>query len=234
MSYSNSTSDHDAFQYGYTHNSHHYISDGSTIGGDESNFWSNSPSRTDSPSPNILHAQNQIENHYQIYAPSSCPTSHNHYSPYRTNYTSITSDPDLGTPFVRVVKRRTTANKKERRRTQSINNSYAMLRDCIPNVPADTKLSKIKTLRLAKSYISYLTRALETDDTVGGFKAELGSLSRKSNSNNQIQINSESLNEFNSHKSDSSEETNNCRKAKGRTGWPQHVWASELKQEQGL
>lgn len=41
------------------------------------------------------------------------------------------------------VKRRTTANKKERRRTQSINNAFADLRDCIPNVPADTKLSKI-------------------------------------------------------------------------------------------
>lgn len=45
--------------------------------------------------------------------------------------------------FVRVVKRRSTANKKERRRTQSINNAYADLRECIPNVPADTKLSKV-------------------------------------------------------------------------------------------
>lgn len=59
-------------------------------------------------------------------------------------------------PVVRVVKRRNTANKKERRRTQSINNAFADLRDCIPNVPADTKLSKIKTLRLATSYIGYL------------------------------------------------------------------------------
>ena len=39
------------------------------------------------------------------------------------------------------------SNKKERRRTQSINNAFASLRDCIPNVPCDTKLSKIKTLR---------------------------------------------------------------------------------------
>ena len=57
----------------------------------------------------------------------------------------------LLTPRVRVVKRRNTANKKERRRTMSINNAFAQLRDCIPNVPADTKLSKIKTLRLATS-----------------------------------------------------------------------------------
>ncbi|VVD00741.1 unnamed protein product, partial [Leptidea sinapis] len=44
--------------------------------------------------------------------------------------------------FVRVVKRRTTANKKERRRTQSINTAFTDLRECIPNVPPDTKLSK--------------------------------------------------------------------------------------------
>ena len=48
------------------------------------------------------------------------------------------------------------SNKKERRRTQSINNAFSSLRDCIPNVPTDTKLSKIKTLRLATSYIDYL------------------------------------------------------------------------------
>lgn len=48
-----------------------------------------------------------------------------------------------GTSFVRVVKRRTTANKKERRRTQSINTAFSDLRECIPNVPPDTKLSKV-------------------------------------------------------------------------------------------
>ncbi|CAF94169.1 unnamed protein product, partial [Tetraodon nigroviridis] len=63
----------------------------------------------------------------------------------------------------RSVKRRPTANRKERRRTQSINSAFAELRDCIPNVPADTKLSKIKTLRLATSYISYLMDILEKD-----------------------------------------------------------------------
>lgn len=61
-------------------------------------------------------------------------------------------------------KRRNTANKKERRRTQSINNAFADLRDCIPNVPVDTKLSKIKTLRLAASYIGYLMAVLESDE----------------------------------------------------------------------
>lgn len=57
------------------------------------------------------------------------------------------------------------SNKKERRRTQSINNAFASLRDCIPNVPCDTKLSKIKSLRLATSYIDYLMQMLNSENT---------------------------------------------------------------------
>lgn len=90
--------------------------------------------------------------------------------------TSTTYYATAGNPPVRVVKRRNCANKKERKRTQSINNAFADLRDCIPNVPADTKLSKIKTLRLATSYIGYLMGVLESDDPVAcdtGFRAEL-------------------------------------------------------------
>lgn len=66
--------------------------------------------------------------------------------------------------------------KKERRRTESINSAFAELRECIPNVPADTKLSKIKTLRLATSYIAYLMEVLAKDSQPGdteGFKAEI-------------------------------------------------------------
>lgn len=76
----------------------------------------------------------------------------------------VTSNEEIRVPVVRVVKRRTTANKKvgstdnanksgvqrklsflkkERRRTQSINSAYSSLREHIPNVPSDTKLSKV-------------------------------------------------------------------------------------------
>lgn len=58
---------------------------------------------------------------------------------------------------------RVKANKKERRRTQSINQAFNELRHHIPDVPRDTKLSKIKTLRLAISYISHLSTSLEAD-----------------------------------------------------------------------
>uniref|UniRef100_A0A3Q3VJC0 Heart- and neural crest derivatives-expressed protein 2 n=1 Tax=Mola mola TaxID=94237 RepID=A0A3Q3VJC0_MOLML len=112
----------------------------------------------------------------------------------------------------RSVKRRPTANRKERRRTQSINSAFAELRECIPNVPADTKLSKIKTLRLATSYISYLMDILDKDGQHGdtqAFKAEL----KKSEVREERR------------KREASD-----KKSKGRTGWPQHVWALELKQ----
>ncbi|XP_014204853.1 musculin-like [Copidosoma floridanum] len=122
-------------------------------------------------------------------------------------------------------KRRNTANKKERRRTQSINNAFADLRDCIPNVPADTKLSKIKTLRLAASYIGYLMTVLDSDEgeEPQTFRAEILASGRRSKPQPGL------LNDVAMHMMGMQEETI---KAKGRTGWPQHMWALELKQEQ--
>ena len=57
----------------------------------------------------------------------------------------------------------TPPRKIERKRTVSINTAFASLRGRIPNVPNDTKLSKIKTLRLATAYISFLMQKLAED-----------------------------------------------------------------------
>ncbi|XP_017854381.1 heart- and neural crest derivatives-expressed protein 2 [Drosophila busckii] len=120
---------------------------------------------------------------------------------------------------VRTIKKRNTANKKERRRTQSINNAFACLRDRIPNVPSDTKLSKIKTLKLAILYINYLVDVLDGDqDPKSGFQAEIKQPNRKGY-NDRKQRNENTL-------------QNTCISTKGRTGWPQDVWASELVPEQ--
>jgi heart-and neural crest derivatives-expressed protein 2 len=107
---------------------------------------------------------------------SVSPESYGMCTPSPTEYHSIGGSEHYYPTFDRCIKRRTTANKKERRRTQSINTAFAQLRGCIPNVPSDTKLSKIKTLRLATSYIAYLMDVLSKDDpnlTEKGFKAEL-------------------------------------------------------------
>lgn len=104
---------------------------------------------------------------------------HHHHQPTVISTPTPTTTAPAAVRVVRVVKRRNTANKKERRRTMSINNAFSELRDCIPNVPADTKLSKIKTLRLATSYISYLMAVLEAGpDTDIPFRAELGRQSK--------------------------------------------------------
>lgn len=134
-------------------------------------------------------------------------------------------------PFVgeRCVKRKVNASKKERRRTQSLNNAFTNLRDCIPNVPSDTKLSKIKTLRLAISYISYLMDILKKDDpklTEKGFKAEI---SRK---RERHHIDMDKIRKMDKAATTKEEDENvspSQSKKDKRSGWPEHVWASELK-----
>ncbi|KAL9973494.1 hypothetical protein ACROYT_G019962 [Oculina patagonica] len=113
------------------------------------------------------------------------------------------------------------ANRKERKRTLTMNSAFAELRDHIPNVPPDTKLSKIKTLRLAISYIKFLMEILdESNDGKPGrshrnFVADLafeneGRTKRKRES-------------IPAAPNDSSQ------RKRGRTGWPQYVWAMELR-----
>ncbi|KAH8244438.1 heart- and neural crest derivatives-expressed protein 2 isoform X1 [Drosophila bipectinata] len=143
--------------------------------------------------------------------PSESPVQHHIFNTNQVSY--------LPTSNIRTIKKRNTANKKERRRTQSINNAFSYLREKIPNVPTDTKLSKIKTLKLAILYINYLVNVLDGDqDPKGGFRAELKPLSRKLCSEKKQCLKSEMQNVPLS--------------TKGRTGWPQDVWASELIPEQ--
>ncbi|KAG0428423.1 hypothetical protein HPB47_024583 [Ixodes persulcatus] len=131
-------------------------------------------------------------------------------------------------PAPRGVKRRVTANRKERRRTQSINNAFAELRECIPNVPADTKLSKIKTLRLATSYIAYLMDLLQgpPGSAQGScFKAELHG---RELMHRPVGSPEERRRKDLAHAMQAAQSE---KRARGRTGWPQHVWALELKQD---
>jgi Helix-loop-helix DNA-binding domain len=91
----------------------------------------------------------------------------------------------------RVVKRRCTANKKERRRTQSINTAFSSLREHIPGIPGDTKLSKIKTLKHAIAYINHLMEMLSGDkisiDTArSAFRADLQVVGRRGASRHHL------------------------------------------------
>ncbi|CAH1985692.1 unnamed protein product [Acanthoscelides obtectus] len=214
MSYSNSPPDHYQHQYvDYSSHRCHYSTDGEIVSDcSDENYWSCNDKNIDNK-PVINLPDGTTFNHLPFHpvhkgAPQGiCSSPVNVYMhQYRTACAAMMPEMDDGSSMtvgstysvVPVVKKRSTANKKERRRTQSINNAYADLRDCIPNVPADTKLSKIKTLRLATSYISYLTRALEGNDLAGSFKAELGNMHnnvRKSSSVSSLQVSGMNTNE---------------------------------------
>ncbi|XP_066968880.1 transcription factor ATOH8-like isoform X2 [Macrobrachium rosenbergii] len=79
-------------------------------------------------------------------SPSSTPTSSS----------SAFSSGDTYTITPSGGKQRCHANARERDRTHSVNSAFTTLRTLIPTEPADRKLSKIETLRLASSYISHL------------------------------------------------------------------------------
>lgn len=61
---------------------------------------------------------------------------------------------------------RCNANARERYRTHSVNSAFVALRHLIPTEPKNRKLSKIETLRLAKSYIAHLDAILMTDGSI--------------------------------------------------------------------
>lgn len=58
-------------------------------------------------------------------------------------------------------KYRTAHATRERVRVEAFNNSFSELRQLLPTLPPDKKLSKIEILRLAICYISYLNHVLE-------------------------------------------------------------------------
>ncbi|XP_046570105.1 protein atonal homolog 1-like isoform X1 [Haliotis rubra] len=56
--------------------------------------------------------------------------------------------------------RRLESNERERMRMHSLNDAFGELREVIPHVRLDRKLSKIETLTLAKNYIKALTNVI--------------------------------------------------------------------------
>lgn len=58
---------------------------------------------------------------------------------------------------------RQAANLRERRRMQNINEAFEGLRAHIPTLPYEKKLSKVDTLKLAISYITFLGEMVRKD-----------------------------------------------------------------------
>ncbi|CAH2005006.1 unnamed protein product [Acanthoscelides obtectus] len=61
-------------------------------------------------------------------------------------------------------KRRLAANARERRRMNGLNEAFDRLREVIPSLDADHKLSKFETLQMAQTYINALRELLERSE----------------------------------------------------------------------
>lgn len=61
------------------------------------------------------------------------------------------------------ILQRNAANARERARMRVLSKAFCKLKTTLPWVPADTKLSKLDTLRLASSYIAHLRQILKCD-----------------------------------------------------------------------
>ncbi|CAD6242427.1 GSCOCG00009495001-RA-CDS [Cotesia congregata] len=75
---------------------------------------------------------------------------------FNNNLTSLKSSSRGYTPRERTL-RRLESNERERMRMHSLNNAFQSLREVIPHVSKERRLSKIETLTLAKNYIVALT-----------------------------------------------------------------------------
>ncbi|XP_022255469.1 achaete-scute homolog 2-like [Limulus polyphemus] len=84
--------------------------------------------------------------------------------PYTDTLLTTDTSSEEGDFSRKTGKQRQAANARERDRTHSVNTAFTTLRTLIPTEPADRKLSKIETLRLAASYIAHLA-------TVRSFRA---------------------------------------------------------------
>ena len=62
-------------------------------------------------------------------------------------------------------KRRIAANTRERRRMNGLNDAFERLRDVIPSLGSDHKLSKYETLQMAQTYIGSLASLLRRTDS---------------------------------------------------------------------
>ncbi|XP_050322171.1 transcription factor 21 [Bactrocera neohumeralis] len=96
---------------------------------------------------------------YRIGSLKSASPSQHHF---KTNSSFLTSSSDCGPQDV-IRKRRLAANARERRRMNSLNDAFDKLRDVVPSLGNDRRLSKYETLQMAQAYIGDLVKLLTRD-----------------------------------------------------------------------
>ncbi|XP_068140383.1 basic helix-loop-helix transcription factor amos [Drosophila tropicalis] len=83
--------------------------------------------------------------------------------PYSSTSSSYASSVSSGFGKDVLRKRRLAANARERRRMNSLNDAFDKLRDVVPSLGHDRRLSKYETLQMAQAYIGDLVTLLSRD-----------------------------------------------------------------------
>lgn len=94
--------------------------------------------------------------------------SYSHESYYKANYDNkykkdVKKNQGAPAGLEVMKKRRLAANARERRRMNSLNDAFDRLRDVVPSLGNDRKLSKFETLQMAQTYIAALHELLQRD-----------------------------------------------------------------------
>ena len=85
--------------------------------------------------------------------------------------TTFVASKHLFSSFEIRVKRRRAANARERKRMNGLNDAFEKLRDHVPNLGNDRKLSKFETLQMAQTYINALRDILQLNRSSGATTA---------------------------------------------------------------
>ncbi|KAG5882346.1 hypothetical protein JTB14_026294 [Gonioctena quinquepunctata] len=88
-------------------------------------------------------------------------SSQDYYSDKKDGGKKGSNQPHTGQEVMK--KRRLAANARERRRMNSLNDAFDRLRDVVPSLGNDRKLSKYETLQMAQTYIAALHELLQRD-----------------------------------------------------------------------
>ena len=115
------------------------------------------------------HTQPQLDPQQQQQQPHLTPDYPMDYP--QQEYTSPPSKKGKGgrkkslrPPSPSVLKhRREAANARERKRMNGLNDAFERLREVVPNMTAEQKMSKIETLRMAQAYIKTLAGIMDTE-----------------------------------------------------------------------
>ena len=92
--------------------------------------------------------------------PKSEPNIITHYKPLR-----IRRRPPKTVSNDILKRRRLAANARERRRMNGLNDAFERLREVVPALSNDRKLSKFETLQMAQTYIGALAELIRRDDS---------------------------------------------------------------------